>query len=1154
MSLRFIYGRAGSGKSCYCIEEMKKKIEQNFDRPLIFIIPEQFSFQSEKNILKLIGEMGSFKIKVLSFKRMAYKVFNEVGGITHEHMNSSGKSMLIYNLLEELREDFKIFSTAAKKQGFVNSIADSISEFKKYNITPDMLNETFERTEDNEVLKDKLHDLSLIYREFNNTLHKGYIDSDDDLTMLMERIEKSRQFDGAEIWIDEFSSFTPQQYAIIEKLLRKCKRINITLNSDYNGGNREYDLTNVFSAVRYTENKLIEIAAHNNISLDKPIILNKRPYPKYKESYEMGFLEENLYSYPYEVYTKDLKDISLFKAANIYSEVENTARDIIRLCREEGYRFKDIAVISRNLENYDNLISAIFGEYDIPYFIDKKKDISGNLLVVFITSVIEIFTKNWSYEAVFRYLKTGLPGIEREDIDILENYVLASGIKGRKKWLEEVWEYRNKNSLQGEEISEQEKQIIKMVNEIRDRVVKPLISFYSFVRGRKSAREKCESVYDFLVNLGVPDRVSEWIDKFREQGKQILVNEYSQIWNTIIEVLDQTVEVLGDEKISLDRFMKILTIGFNENKMGLIPPSLDEVLVSSIERVKSHDIKALYIIGVNDGIFPKTSYEEGILTDAERDILKSRGVELAKSTKIQAFEEQFLVYTALTIPSNYLRISYPIADFEGKALRPSIIISRLKVIFPRILELNDIMQGEYEEGSMQLVSAPTPTFNELVGVLRKKFDGYQEDPFWKDVYKWFMSKDVWREKCERVFSGVAYSNQVNLIKREKVKKLYGENLHFSVSRLEKYVECPFAYYIQYGLKAKEREVFKLSSPDLGTFMHTVIDEFSKCLSKEGMDWEELDKNWCQEAVSAIVDEASTRNKGFILNSSPRYEYLSTRLKRVLTRTVMLIAEHIKRSGFRPVGYELSFKERGDYPPIIVELPSGEKVNLIGRIDRIDVMQKDGETYIRVVDYKSGSKVFKLSDVYYGLQVQLMLYLDAILQNESRDIEDNATPAGILYFKIDDPMISSNKRLSDEEIELEIMKRLKMKGLLLADEEIIKEMDRNLEGNSLIIPARLNKNGSLGKSSVATVEQFDMLRNHVRNKLIDSCEEMLNGNISIKPCKRKNNVPCDYCLYHSICQFDAQMKNNYYNNMREKSDEEIWRLLQDEKEKEVKRDE
>lgn len=1136
MSLRFIYGRAGSGKSHYCLQDIKNRIEDGCSKPLIMLVPEQFSFQSEKNLIKAIGEGNGLRAEVLSFRRIAFRVFNEVGGITKQHMDSAGRAMLLYKIVEKNKSKLKLFSKALKGQGFVDILSDTITEMKRYNITPELMKNMGEKLEE-EGLKDKLLEIALIYEEFERELHEKYIDSEDDLTLLGEMLTNSRLFKNAEIWIDEFAVFTPQQQTIIEKLLLICDRVNIVLCADALSDGMVEE-TDIFSQVKYTQLKLGKIAFENNIQIEKPIKVGGHSNNRFRESVEINHLEQHLLTYPFKKYEGETKDISIFKAVNKYSEVEEIARDITRICRDNNIRYREIAVVTRDLPGYESLARAIFNQYDIPYFIDEKRDVLDNPLILLITSAGEIINRSWTYEPVFRYLKVGLLDIARSDIDLLENYVLSNGIRGRR-WLEERWNYRF-NYNYSEEMSEFEEDIINRVNTIKDRITLPIINLKEKIDKVANAREMCVALYEFLCEINIPEKIEALVEEFKNSGELDKASEYSQIWNMIMGILDQIVEVMGSEKLTLDQFLRILTQGFGKYSIGVIPPALDQVLVGSIERLKSHEIKYLYIIGVNDGIFPRASKEEGILSDRDREELREKGMELAPSLRSRVFEEQFLVYTALTVAGRNLRLSYPIADHEGKTMRPSIIISRIKKVFPGLREYSNIVVDN--QNKVDSITRPKATFKELVGVIRDEKAGIKLSPLWQDVKSWYAEREEWGTMLNRISTALTYSNEIKPPAAKLLRKLYGKEMYFSVSRLEKYVECPFAYFVQYGLKTKERKVYEMNAPDMGTFLHTVIDQFSRTLKENNMQWRQVEKDWCNEQVGIIVDSIASRDKNSIFLSSARYQYITTRFKRIVARAVWLIASHIKRSGFEPVGYEIGFGINSDFPPIAIELKSGEKINLIGRIDRVDKMEDEEGSYIRVIDYKSGNKAFKLSDVYYGFQMQLLVYLDAMLSIDGEKSEKPVYPGGVLYFKIDDPIIKSKGELGEELIEKEIMKKLKMKGLLLADAKIIKEMDREIDGSSLIIPARINKDGSLGKSSAATKEQFEHLRGHIRGKLTELCQEMADGNIAISPYKKGGNTPCSYCRFDSVCKFDPSIKENKYKLIRDKDDDEVWSLI------------
>jgi ATP-dependent helicase/nuclease subunit B len=1135
MSLRFIYGRSGSGKSTFCLKDIQKKIEDGINRPLILLVPEQFSFQAERNVIKCLGESGAFKVQVLSFKRMADKVFNDVGGLTRKHMNNSGRSMLIYSIMEENSDKLKVYKKASKKQGFVSNVSDIITEFKRYNITLDIIKGSIDSI-DEISLRDKLEDIYLIYSEFERRLHQGYIDSEDDLTMLAEKIDESHIFDDAEIWIDEFASFTPQEYKILEKLFQKTCRINVTLCSNTIENSFDKDSTDVFSPIKNTEEKLTRIISENNIKYEKPVALDgKNPY-RFTGRDELRHLEKYLFSYSYEIYPGETEQISIFRALNRYSEVEETAKEIIRMCRDKDILFRDIAVVSGDLEGYESLVRAVFSEYGISYFIDKKSKIINSPLIVLVISAIEIISKNWSYEAVFRYLKTGLLGIEREEIDLLENYVLANGIRG-KRWTEpERWEQPLN--------SEDKTDYLEKVNKIRDTIALPIINLSRMIKGKKAAKEMTEALYQFLCEINITEGIEKLIAKFEGYGQMDRAEEYNQIWDIIVEVLEQIVEVMGNEVISSDEFAKILTAGFEEYEIGIIPPSIDQVLVGSIQRVKSHEVSVVFIIGVNDGVFPAVSINDGVLSDDDRIALIGKGIAVSKDSKSLAFEEQFLTYSTLTTANRYLRLSFPASDFDGKPKRPSIIISRLKKIFPKIKEESNIIQDDSEEKKLNNITSRQPAFNDLITGIRE--GGNSE--VWRCVINWYKKRGDWKDKLEDVTRGFAYNNKAEIFDSKKIRSLYGKKLNVSVSRLEKFVECPFSYFIQYGLKAKERKIYKLNTPDIGTLMHESLYCFSDRLKSEGIGWKDIDKEWSGERISEIVDEMAVRSPRSILNSSKRYSFIAENVKKVLKRSVWLIAEHIKRGEFLPSGYEVSFGFNGEFPPIEVELSSGEKVSLIGKVDRVDMLKNEelGETYIRIIDYKSGNKEFKVTDVYYKLQMQLLIYLDAILTEISREVKEKILPAGILYFKLDDPMIKSSGEMGDDDIQKRIMKALKMNGLILNNIDIIQGMDSQINGASEIIPVSINKDNSISaRSSCASPEQFDLLRRYVKDSIKKICEEILEGNIQISPYKKKGATPCKYCSFSSICQFDSSIKENNYRMLKERKEEEIWKLIEDE---------
>ena len=1142
MSLRIIYGRAGSGKSSYCLEDIKQKLNNGGIGPYIIIVPEQFSLQAEQRLVRALGASGINGVEVLSFRRLAYRIFSSMGGIVHSHINSAGKSMLLYRAVDKHRDKLRVYGRTSERKGFINALNRMISELKRYMLTAEMLCEAAEKhKETNPMLSDKLQDIALIYGEFEGLLHSGYIDTDDDLTMLCNKLDDCSLFDKAEFYIDEFSGFTPQEYLVIEKLMKKSAGVNVALCTDCLIDLTDIDDIHVFSPTQHAAARLMKLAQGNQIYIEKPVALDSKNSRKYGE--ELGHLEQNLYCYSYRPYKAQTQNLSIFMASNIYSEIENAAREILRLCRDQGMSFSDIAVVTGNLEGYQKLIQAVFTEYDIPSFIDNKRDVASHPLAQLLVYALRILAENWSYEAVFRYLKTGLTGIDKRDIDLIENYVMASGIRGSRWTKDEEWRYIP--GFDGGEPSEYQREQLQQVNAVRKQIVTPLLGLQNKLKGKSNAAEQCGALYEYLCEIEAPQRIEQMVERFKEQKQLNLANEYGQIWNIIMEVLDQIVEVMREEALNVEKLIEILSAGFEEYKIGLIPPALEQVVVGSIERTKSHNVKALFVIGANEGVFPSLIKDDGMLTDSDRVTLAQQGMEMAKDTTSRVYEQQLMVYTTLTTPSDYLRISYSIADIDGGSQRPSMVISRLHRLFPMLASYNDIEL--HKENQLELISNPAPTFNQMITSMRQHLEGTEISDIWKDAYRWFAQQEQWKNKCRSTLSAFDYSNNVENIRKERVRKLYGSSIYSSISRFEKYASCPFAYYVQYGLKAKERQVFEVSAPDMGSFLHKVIERFADLLQAKNISWRTLEKEWCLQTVAQLVEELLAELPGNVLNSSKRYKYIAERLKKVAGRSVWVIAQHIGRSKFEPLGHELAFGANDKLPPITIELKSGEKIILNGRIDRIDTMKTGDGTYVRIIDYKSGSKKFKLSDVYHGLQIQLITYLDALWEKGGGDIEGPVIPAGMLYFKLDDPMLRGSRESDTEKIEKQIMKQLKMKGLVLSNVELIKNMDEQIDGDSDIIPARINKDQTLGRSSAASLEQFGQLRRHVKSLLTSLGEEILDGSISITPYKKNKATPCGFCSYMSVCQFDTRLKGNKYRNLQDKKDPEVWEMLSNNKE-------
>ncbi|MTI70016.1 MAG: helicase-exonuclease AddAB subunit AddB [Firmicutes bacterium] len=1129
MTMRYIIGRAKSGKNEKVLSEIKENIKKNTNKKLILLVPEQFTLQAEYDLISKMDLDGIMGLEVLSFKRLAYKVFNEVGGLKKIDINDLGKVMVLRNLFDEYFNELNVYKKVSKQDGFLKDFSDLVTEFKRNDITYDILKKDIKDVED-EMLKRKLKDISLMYKEFSGYMEDKYSDDEDKFNLLIEKMDESNFLDGAEIWIDGFSKFTSQKYRIIEKLLLKASRVNITLTLDLDWNVNDYDL---FSPSMEVFRRLKKITYENGIEEE---IVNIRNNNLTKE---LKHIEKELYSYPYNVYEKEVKNLELFSALNQYTEIENTACKIISLVRDKGYTWKDIAVVTNSLETYSMTIKRVFSEYNIPFFLDEKRNILNNPLIKFILSGINIIERNFRYDDVFRFIKTGFTDLTKYEYEILENYALEYGIKGNM-WFEE-FKY-------GDDL--------KRLNEIRIKFSKNFRKYKSEMIKENTVKEYTNILFNFLKDMNLEDKLNAWIEKLKYKKRLEHVNENTQIWNIVMEIFDQLVKILGDKKVSLKEYSEILEAGFSEYQIGIIPPTMDQVLVGNLERSRSHDIKALFVVGVNDGILPSVKEDDGLLLDEEKLLLKGNGIDIQNDSYTKSNEERMSIYSSLTKPEEYLWLSYALSDMEGKALRPSILISRMKKLFSELKLKSDVerLKGkEYVNRQLELITSPLPTFKYLIENLREYVDDNNIDDIWWDVFKWYYNHDSYSGKINMMIKGLFHNNQENYLDERKVKEVFQTPIRSSISRIEEFANCPFSHFVSYGLNPKERKEYKIEMPDIGMLFHYTAENYAKALKEQGLDWRDIDKSRSDEIIDKIISELVPDFQNNILKSSHRYRYLIEKLKRIGKRAAWTLTNHVKRGSFEPSYYEIEFteeKKEEALPPIEVDLENGEKIILKGRIDRVDVLKKEDGNYIKVIDYKSGNKSFSLTEAYYGLQIQLLAYLDAVLKDKKL-IENPKYPAGVFYFKIDDPLVK-DKDVSDDP-EKEIFKKLKLDGVALKDKEIVKSLDNEIERErkSPVIPVQVKKNGDLSKRSSALDEKEmkDMI-SHVRSVISDVGKELVKGNIRIDPCKLGTNDSCRYCDYKSICQFDTSFEDNSYRVLNKLKDKEVIERI---KNKEVRSD-
>jgi len=1139
MSLQFILGRAGAGKTYTCLQQIREKLFENpTGDPIVYLVPDQMTFQSEYDLINTPGLGGMMRAQVFSFTRLAWRVLQETGGMSRYYLDNVGINMVLRKIIEQRSQELRVFAKAAEKKGFIAQVEEMMAEFKRYCISPDFIeSKRHIMSEDNPVLTEKLSDLQVIYQDLEAQLIQKYVDSEDYLRLLAEKISESAYLQQAEVFIDGFHSFTPQELEVVGQLIQTCKKVTITLTADKPYDDYPPHDLNLFRMTGTTYQRVKKMASDLQVNIEKPILLH---FPRrFESSPSLAHLEMNYDSRPTVVFDGQT-DITLYQAANRRAEIEGIAREIQSLVRDGSYRYRDIAILVRNSTEYHDIISTIFYDYQIPFFIDQKTSMENHPLIELIRSSLEVLLGNWRYEAIFRVVKTDLlfpleesQAMLREEMDKLENYVLEYGIHGYKWTMKDRWTYKRFRALEGEELPQTDREIEmeESINQLRQLITEPLMKLQSRLKKAKNGREMCEALYIYLNELNVPEKIENLRNQAEAEGELSTAREHDQVWQAVLDLLDQFVEIMAEEKVSLKLFSSMLETGMESMRFALVPPAIDQVLIASLERSRYSNIQCTFIIGANDGVLPAKPNEDGLFSGEDRELLQDAGMQLAPSSRELLLDENFLIYGALTSASKKLFVSYPLANDEGKALLPSIILKRLRDLYPSINTrylVNDPSELSDQEQLSYLVNDDV-ALSYLTSQLQAWKRSYPISSLWWDTYNYLVTKEDKQTVTKQLIQSLFYKNESKALPKDLTGQLYGDHIQGSVSRMEMFQGCPFSHFANYGLKLREREVFRLEAPDIGQLFHAALKQIADTLKMRKLEWQDVTKEECDKLAMEAVEMLAPRLQREILLSSNRYHYIKQKLQSIISRASKILSEHAKASGFAPIGLELDFGKNGPLPPIRLELDNGNTMELVGRIDRVDKAEGSKGLLLRVVDYKSSQKSLNLTEVYYGLALQMLTYLDVIITHAKEWIGMSATPAGVLYFHVHDPMINTKTELPLDSIEEEIFKRFKMKGLLLGDEEAVRLMDQTLDsGHSKIVSAALKKDGSFySNSSIASQEEFEHLTRHVRKTFKNIGTNITNGVIDIAPYKLQEKTPCTFCSFKSVCQFDQSLSENRF---------------------------
>lgn len=1143
MTLRFIIGRAGTGKTHQCVAEIAARQRENPRQTLIYLVPEQATFYSEKNLLEDTGLAGTFSAQVLSFQRLAWRVLQETGGGGQPLLNEVGKSLIVRRLLDRDRGKYQAFAQVMDTPGFVAEALKGLSELKTYQVSPPQLHEAIAALAglSTGAFRLKLADLSQLYSEYNQYIANHYLDSEAFLEKLIVKLPQAAFLEGAEVWLDGFNGFTPLEYEVIRGLLAKVTRVNVALTLREEDLAVQLDELDLLYPAWETWERLSKMAAQSGCTIEKTLALHYGEKHRFMNSPELARLEESFFGAeePFPCLEESPKSaLRLVQAANRRVEVEGAAQEVLRLCREEGYRFGEIAVFFREYAPYENLLPAVFADYAIPYFLDQKKPLSHHPLLDLLSAALEILEDGWNYEAVFRYLKTDLAPVSRAEADLLENYCLSHGISGKRWQKDEYWQYLRRYSLREagpEKLTAQEAAQLKRINKAREKASAALNTLEAKVRAASNAGEVTQALYELLTELNVAGKLEAWGRAAEAQGKMDEAQLHSRVWQQALGLFEQLIKVLGEQRLSIPEYNRIVKSGLEAMELGLVPLGLDQVQVGTLGRSRNPHMRAVFILGAADGVLPARISEDALFTDEERKMLQKVGVELGPSSEKLLFAEQFLVYQSLTRASDFLQLSCPMADEEGRALKPS-------ALFEFIGKPVRYVQAEPDFAvDSDFLAHPVPALGYLAGGLRNLSEGKRISPLWWDVYDWFNEKQDWQKRLSLVTSALIHKNSEKPLPPRLVRNLYGKKLLASVSRLEKFRSCPFSYFLTYGLFLKEREEYKLQAPDLGNFFHAALESSHNTLRAAGLQLADLTETQLVQLVGETVGRIAPQLQNELLLSTARHRYLTRKLQRTVLRASRVLREHERRGTFRPVGLEIDFGQDARIPGLTFTLQDGSVLALQGRIDRVDLAQGEDGAYLRIIDFKSGQAGLSLLEIYYGLKLQLLTYLDVALKGASDLIGVEARPGGILYFRIRDPLLNTDGPLTSEEVERKIMKELKMSGYILKDEQVVRLMDKDIDGYSDLVPAAMKKDGEFyaGSGQLLTPEEFSVLMGYVEKVLQETGEEILSGHVAISPYRFKGLSPCRYCLYHAVCRFDAASPGEKYRELPLKEPEEVW---------------
>ena len=1110
MSLQFYIGASGTGKSTTVYKEVLKRAKEEPFRRFFVIVPDQFTMQTQKVLCHLSEHGGILNVEVLSFGRLAHRIFEELGFESLPKLDDTGKNLILRKVAADCEKQLSVVGANMKKIGYIAQVKSMISEFAQYGILPDDLTKFCEQTKEKGNLSAKLWDLQILYKGYKNYIADKFITTEESMDVLVKNLHRSVLIRDSVVVFDGFTGFTPIQERLLQEMMLLCRQVIVTLLGDTKEDLSDGDITqSMYYLTAKAYRRLCKVAANQKTERDEDIILTKRPAMRFANRSGLAHLEQKLFRPHLAPKVSCEEQISLIRCTNPKAEIDWVCLTIRHLIRENGYCYRDFAVITGDLEAYGQILRESFAEQDIPLFLDQNKSLLFHPLMVFLLGIMKVLTTDFSYDAVMELLRVGYFDLQEEQIDLFETFILSRGIRGKRKY---------QTSFIGMGNSEMGS-LAEEADEVRKELISCLQPFLNVTD--KNARNYTRLLYDICVRLNLEEKLQKQADDFWAKNMPARAKEYEQVYGAVMTLFDQIYALL-DEEMALDEYGEILKAGFAELKVGSIPQSVDQVIAGDLERTRLKPIKVLFIVGVNDGIIPGHGSSGGILSDLERTFLTELGAELAPTPRQKSFEERLYLYMNMTQPSEKLVLSFSEVDEGGNQLRPSYLIHTVSKLFSDL----DVMTVT-DTDMLRMVESEESGLKLLARLMREYVSGivFHDSEEWNKLLSLaeiFEDQEIFGKLLDAAF----FQYHGGKLPEDVAKALFGEKLYTSVSRLETYSACAYEHFLKYGLKLKEEETFDFSLTDLGNLYHDTLYQFGNYLSVKGYDWNSYKKEEADAFVDDAVERFAKEYRNTVLLDTARNEALKERTKDILKTTLDSLSYQLGKGDFVPADYELKFQYM-------------ENPRLYGSIDRLDIAQDENGIYVKILDYKSGKHSFDIARLYYGLDLQLSVYMNgAVAAWQKKNPDKKVIPCACFFYEIADPMPVGDTTENPLERRERIHKELRVQGLILENDEVLKHLDSTQEAESSVIPVKYKKNGELASASqTATAEQFELIRQFTDAKVRKIGQDILNGKIDINPVMEQSaQSSCQYCAYKGICGFDKKLPGYKEREMLLKGDQ------------------